>query len=108
MNERTAVARREVKLLLGDRRQDAAFHADHGADERIDDDEQRELREVLAKAQTDAGTAAARRRSCPTSRRSCRSRHAAPGAPVGDALLHAVGPEALLRRSFTASTAKTQ
>ena len=45
-------ARGELELLLGDRRQDAALHADHRADERVDDDEQRELREVLAKTQT--------------------------------------------------------
>ena len=42
----------ELELLLRDRRQDAALQADHGADEGIDDDEQRELSEVLAKTQT--------------------------------------------------------
>ncbi len=43
--------RGELELLLRDRRQDAALHADHRADERIDDDQQRELTEVLAQTQ---------------------------------------------------------
>jgi hypothetical protein len=37
-----------VKLLLGDRGQDAALHPDHRADEGVDHDQQGELREVLA------------------------------------------------------------
>src|SRR5687768_1307727 len=45
-----------MKLLLGDRRKNAALHADHRADERIDDDEQCELREVLPQSQTDRWT----------------------------------------------------
>jgi hypothetical protein len=45
---------RELELLLGDRRQDAALQADHRAHEGVDDHEERELREVLAKTQTDA------------------------------------------------------
>ena len=53
--------RGEVKLLLGDRRQDAALHADHRADEGVDDDEQRELREVLAQAEADVAHGAAAR-----------------------------------------------
>ena len=46
---------REMEVLLGDRRQDAALHADHRADERVDDDEQRELREVRAEAERNRG-----------------------------------------------------
>ncbi len=49
-------ARGELELLLRDRRQDAALQADHGADERVDDHQQRELREVLAQTQTHGGT----------------------------------------------------
>ena len=49
-------ARGELELLLRDRRQDAALHADHGADERVDDDQQRELPEVLAQAEAHAGS----------------------------------------------------
>ncbi len=37
-----------VKLLLGDSGQDAAFQADHPADEGIDQHQQRELSEVFA------------------------------------------------------------
>jgi len=40
-----------VKVLFRDRRQDAALEADHRADEGVDGDEQRELREVLAQAE---------------------------------------------------------
>ena len=40
--------RGEVELLRRDRREDAAFQADHGADKGIHDDEQRELTEVFA------------------------------------------------------------
>ena len=47
----------EMKLLLGDGREDAALHADHRAHERVDDDEQRELRDVLPESQTDRRTA---------------------------------------------------
>ena len=43
--------RDQVEVLLGDRRQDASLHPDHRADEGIDEDEQRELREVLAQAE---------------------------------------------------------
>ena len=45
----------ELKLLFGEERQNAALHADHRADERVDDDEQRELRDVLAKPETNDG-----------------------------------------------------
>jgi hypothetical protein len=41
----------EQELLLGDRRQDAALHADHGPDKGIHDDQQRERTEVLAETQ---------------------------------------------------------
>src|SRR5712692_7450437 len=46
-----------MKVLLGDGREDAALHADHGAHERVDDHEQRELRDVLTESQTDRRTA---------------------------------------------------
>ena len=47
--------RGELKFLFRDCRQDAALHADHGANERIDQDEQPKLREVLV--QTEANGA---------------------------------------------------
>src|SRR5204862_5348604 len=47
---------REMKLLLGDRRKDRALEADHRADERVDDDEQRELREVRAEPEPNDAT----------------------------------------------------
>ena len=43
--------RRQRKFVFGDRRQNAAFQAHHRTDERIDDDEQRELPQVGAQAQ---------------------------------------------------------
>ena len=43
----------EVEVLLGDGRQDAALLADHGADERVDQHQQRELTRVGAKAERD-------------------------------------------------------
>ena len=42
-----------MKLVLGNRRQNAALHADHGADERVDDDEEGELREIGAQPEDD-------------------------------------------------------
>ena len=45
-------ARGELELLLADCRQDAALQSDHGADERVDDHEHRELPDVLAKTQS--------------------------------------------------------
>src|SRR5207237_10850969 len=44
----------------GDGRQDAPLHADHRADESVADDEQRELRGVLAKAQANGHLGGAR------------------------------------------------
>jgi hypothetical protein len=38
---------------LGDRGQDAPFHPDHGADAGVDEDQQRELRDVFAQPQLD-------------------------------------------------------
>src|SRR5207249_7771917 len=52
----------EVKILFGDGRKDAAFHAHHRAHERVDDDEQRELRGVLAQSQTNRGRCVAAHR----------------------------------------------
>src|SRR5205823_3680566 len=46
-----------VEFGLGEHWQDRALQTDHRADERVDDDEQRELRGVLAQAQTDRRTA---------------------------------------------------
>ena len=43
---------REVERAHGEQREHGAFLADHPADERVDADEQRELREVLAQAET--------------------------------------------------------
>ena len=51
MNDSTAALRRQVELVLGDRGQDRPLHAHHRADERVDEDEQRELRQVLAQAE---------------------------------------------------------
>src|SRR5262245_14832852 len=48
-------ASREVELLLRQRRQDASFQTDYRADEGVDDDEERELRKVLAKTQVYGG-----------------------------------------------------
>ncbi len=44
-------AARDVQLFLGDRRKNAALHADHAPDERVDDDEEGELSEVFAEAE---------------------------------------------------------
>ena len=41
----------EPELVLGEQRQDGALLADHPADERVDADQQRELREVLPQPQ---------------------------------------------------------
>jgi hypothetical protein len=41
----------EVEVVLGDRRQDAPLHSDHRADECVDDNQERELREVLTQAE---------------------------------------------------------
>jgi hypothetical protein len=92
-------ARGEVKLLLGDRRQDAALHADHRADERVDDDQQGELRQVLADAEPQARsrrhrTAAVEATGSRASRRL--------GRDVGDAAMNSSRSSAssgLLRRS---------
>ena len=37
---------REMKVLLGDRREDRAFKADHRANERVDQDKKGKLRQV--------------------------------------------------------------
>ena len=55
MNVSVDGERGEAELVLGEQRQDGAFLADHAADERVDADEQRELGEVLAQAEPDAG-----------------------------------------------------
>ena len=49
-------ARRELKLALREHGQDASLEADHGADEGIHDNEQRELKRVRAKAQANGST----------------------------------------------------
>jgi hypothetical protein len=41
-----------VELAVGEERKDAALDADHRADKRVHDHQQAELREILAKAQT--------------------------------------------------------
>src|SRR5207244_3021000 len=46
-------ARREVKLTLRQRREDAPFHPHHGAHEGVHHDEQRELGGVRAQAEAD-------------------------------------------------------
>ena len=51
MNESTAVRAAMPELLLRDGGQDAALEPDHAADESIDEDQQRELRPVLAQAE---------------------------------------------------------
>lgn len=43
--------RREMKFVLGDRGEDRPLHPDHRANEGVDDDEQRELREVCPNAE---------------------------------------------------------
>ena len=52
MNVSVAVNAVRWNVRIGEQRQHGAFLADHPADERVDADEQRELREVLAQAQT--------------------------------------------------------
>ena len=47
--------RGQPKLLLAEDRQDRAFEPDHRPDERIDDNEQRELPPVRAQPQPDSG-----------------------------------------------------
>src|SRR5262245_20528928 len=42
-----------MKFFLGDRRENAALHADHRTDERVDDDEQRKLGEIFPESQAD-------------------------------------------------------
>ena len=41
-----------MELLLRDGWQDAPLHADHGADEGVDENKQGELREILADSET--------------------------------------------------------
>jgi hypothetical protein len=41
-----------MKLLFGDGRQQGPLEADHRPDEGVDDDEQRELPEILANVET--------------------------------------------------------
>ena len=43
----------QVEFLLGDRGQNAAFHAHHRANEGIDDDEERKLRDIFSETQSD-------------------------------------------------------
>ncbi len=43
--------RRQLEVLLADQREDRSLEADHGADERVDPDEQRELAGVRAQAE---------------------------------------------------------
>jgi hypothetical protein len=49
-------ARDQLELMLRDRRQNAPFQADHRADTRIDDHQQRELTEILAETESHAAT----------------------------------------------------
>src|SRR6185369_2749022 len=44
--------RREVELLFRDRRQEGALQSDHRTDEGVDDDEERELPQVLTDTKT--------------------------------------------------------
>jgi hypothetical protein len=44
----------ELEFLIGDRRQNAALHADHRADKRVDDHEESELRSILSHAKPNA------------------------------------------------------
>ena len=53
MNDRTAALEPRWKSSTADERQRRAFQADHHADERVDRDEQRELRGVLAQPEAD-------------------------------------------------------
>ena len=108
MNERMARSRREAELLLGDGREDAPLEADHGAHERIHDDQQRELPEVLPEPQLDW-----RHRGRP-------SGHVRASAPMPvrtrpPLACHSTTPcsrrwarKPLLRRISTASSAMTQ
>jgi hypothetical protein len=52
MNESTAVFATSWNSSSGDRRQDGTLHPHHRADECVDDDEERELPEVLAQAES--------------------------------------------------------
>src|SRR5213079_1006923 len=55
--------RNEAEVSLGDQREDGAFEPHHGADEGIDDDEQRELTPVGAEAEPDGRRRLRQRRS---------------------------------------------
>ena len=48
--------RREAELALREQRQDCTLQADHPADKRVDEDEQRELAPVAAQPQCEAGS----------------------------------------------------
>jgi len=59
----------QLELLLGQRREDGSLEADHGADERVHDHEQRELPKVLADPEANVGHARSPARRDPRARR---------------------------------------
>jgi hypothetical protein len=90
---------RELELLLADRGQDAPLHADHRAHERVDDDEQRELAEVLTQSESDRWCHG---EASPVSMRHPRARQSVTPCSMRCA------SKPFLRRSSTASIAITQ
>ena len=93
--------RDEVKILLGDHRENRSLHADHRADEGIHHDQQGELSQVLAQAQADAAHSARPLRPS-TSTRQPRARQSMTPCSMRCAR------KPFLRSKSTASTAITQ